>query len=583
MAGGQDGQGEGPATPEPSGGAPAGAPTPGERAIAEGIAAARPVPLRVVSPDSPPFEEPPPDDGAGDGPRRGRSDDDGPGDLALSRHSRSDLGNAKRLIARFGEDLMYVDNIGWHAWDGRRWLGEAGEFEAQKHAQRTGELILDEARAMKEAGPWPTESEKDFNDRVAAHRKFSISCGNSGKIEGMLKQAQPHLLVLPTALDTHDWMINLANVMLDLDQPRWNAPDEQSAADDEALRQAAPHTPEIREGRHSREHRSTRIAEVDYDPLADCPRWRAWLAQILPDDEVRLFVQRWFGYCLTGDISEQSLMCCYGTGSNGKSTLTEIMGEILGSYAVTVPIETFLTDDRKSGGSATPDIARLPGARLVLAAEPEVGAKMSESVVKKITGGEKVSARKLFQDQFEFRPRFKLVISFNIKPTIRGQDEGIWRRILLVPFKVHIPKNRRDKHLKEKLLTEKPGIFNWMLDGYRLWREYGLNPPDSVVAATEAYRSESDPIGQYMDQMVRRQPGAVLTASSLYEHYETWAKENGNEPVSKTLFGRRLGDKGYEKDKVGGFMVYLDVEWKPDGGLAGGLESSAPSSPDPGV
>lgn len=571
MAGDRDGQGSGPDTPEQAGGLSS-----GEMAIAEGIAAARPAPvLRVVDGTEPP---PPPSEG-GDGPGRDGSGDDGPGDLLLSRYSRSDLGNAKRLIARFGADLMYVDNVGWHAWDGRRWQGETGAYRAQKLAQQTGELILEEARAMGEAGPHFGESPKDFEDRVSAHRKFSISCGNSGKIEGMLKQAQPHLVVPPTDLDTLDYLINLRNVTLDLDAPRWNAPPEEG----EDPCHAPPHTPEVREGLHSREHLATRIADVEYDPDADCPRFRIWLAQILPDEMVRVFVQRWFGYCLTGDISEQSLLCCYGTGSNGKSTLTEIMGEILGSYAMTVPIETFLADDRKSAGAATPELARLPGARLVLASEPEVGAKMSEGVVKRITGGEKVNARKLFQDQFEFRPRFKLVISFNIKPAVRGQDEGIWRRILLVPFKVHIPKHLRDKHLKDKLLAEKAGIFNWMLDGYRLWREHGLNPPDSVVAATEAYRSESDPIGQFMDQMVRRQPGGVLTASSLYEHYETWAKDNGSEPVSKTLFGRRLGDKGYEKDKVGGLMVYLDVEFRPDGGMAGGLESSGPSSPDPGV
>jgi putative DNA primase/helicase len=567
MSSEQGGQGEGPGTPEPSGGGAPGAGY-GGRAIVEGIAAARPVPLRVVGQDEPP----PPDDDAGNGPG-GTPADGGPSDLELSFQPRSDLGNARRLIARFGADLMYVDRVGWFAWDDRRWSAEIGAFEAQKRAQQTGELIFGEARAMDEAGPRDGETDKQFDGRVTAHRKFAVSCGNSGKIDGMLKQAQPHLLVPADRLDAHDYVINLANVALDLGRPDFS-PD---SADDEA-----PRTPELRELAHDRTLRATRITEAVYDADADCPRFRHFLGQIAPDAGVRAFLQRWFGYCLTGDTSEQSLMCCYGTGSNGKSTLLETMAHVLGDYAVTVPIATFLQDDRKSGGQATPDIARLPGARLVLASEPETGARLSESTVKTITGGERVTARKLFQEQFEFEPKFKLVISFNAKPSVRGQDEGIWRRILLVPFKVHIPRSQRDPHLKARLLAERSGILNWMLDGYRLWREEGLQPPAEVVAATQAYRAESDPIGQFLDQRVLPREGGVISAATLYESYETWASDNGYEAVSKTLFGRRMSDKGYEKDKQGGFIVYLGIVWNPDAG-AGGLDSSGLSTPHPGV
>jgi putative DNA primase/helicase len=366
----------------------------------------------------------------------------------------------------------------------------------------------------------------------------------------MLRQAQPYLLRHPIELDSHDYVIVLNNAELDLGAPRFE-PSEQAKAEDE---------PGVEERPHARETLSTRVAAVDYDPAASCPRWLLFLQEILPDIELRLFVQRWFGYCLTGDVSEQALLCCYGTGANGKSTLLEVVGEILGDYAVTVPIETFLHDDRKSGAQATPDIARLPGARLVLSAEPEVGARMSESTVKRITGGDKVNARRLFQEQFEFRPKFKLVISFNTKPSVRGQDEGIWRRLLMLPFKTFIPDGRRDRHLKQKLLAERVGIFNWMLDGFRLWREQGLNPPAAVKEATEAYRAESDPIGQFMEQATVRREGGIIPAADLYVAYQAWCSANGLEPVSKNLLGRRVRDKGYVSEKAGGFMVYLNLE-----------------------
>ena len=480
------------------------------------------------------------------------SDAEGPNNLLLSRHPRSDLGNASRLIARFGNDLMFVENVGWHVWDGRRWSSASGGHKAQKLAHHTSERIRDEADAMQEAGPYPGEAPKDFEVRIAAHRKYSISSGNSGKIDGMLRQAEPDLLRRADELDSHDYIITLNNVTIDLVAPCFDG----AAADD-------AEAPTVQEGAHRRELLSTRAAAVDYDPKASCRRFLAWLEEILPDPEVRLFMQRWFGYCLTGDTSEQSLLCCHGSGSNGKSTLLEVLGEILGDYTVTVPIETFLHDDRRSGAQATPDIARLPGARLVLAAEPEAGARLSESTVKRITGGEKINARRLFEDQFEFVPKFKLVITFNAKPTIRGLDDGIWRRLLMVMFNTFIPAHKRDRHLKQKLLTERAGIFNWMLDGHREWREKGLSPPEAVLAATEAYRSDSDPIGQFMDQMTVRTPpseGKFIGAADLYTAYQSWCGANGVEPVSKNLLGRRLGDKGYTREKFGGFNVYLNLQ-----------------------
>src|SRR5262249_5005445 len=162
----------------------------------------------------------------------------------------------------------------------------------------------------------------------------------------------------------------------------------------------------------------------------------------------------WFGYCLTGDVGEQVMVLFHGRGANGKSTLLSLMAHVMGDYALTLPIQSFLHDDRRGGGDATPDLARLPGARLVMAAEPERGSRLSEAVVKTVTGGDKVVARRLFEGQFEFEATFKLVLSANEKPRITGQDEGIWRRVTLVPFAAAIARERRDKRLIEKLKAE---------------------------------------------------------------------------------------------------------------------------------
>lgn len=528
---------------------------PGDRVIVLGVRSAQP--LRLVSPGDPPA--PPPDDT--DAAAYSGGEGDGPNNLLLSRHPRSDLGNADRLIARFGSDLMFVETVGWYAWDGQRWSSEGGDHAARIRAHETAKLIRHEAEAMEQAGSELNEDPKQFEKRLADHRRYSISSGNRGKIDGMLKEAEPYLRRPITDLDNQDYFINLKDVELGL-----GAPGFEEAAN--SHREA----PEIQIGPHARERLASRIAKVSYDPRADCSRWRHFLQRILPDDELRLFIQRWFGYCLTGDVSEQVLLCCYGTGANGKSTLLEVVGDILGDYTVTVGIETFLHDDRKSGSQPTPDIVRLPGARLVLAAEPEVGARLSESTIKRITGGDKVTGRALFKSQFEFRPRFKLVISFNTKPTVRGQDEGIWRRLLMLPFTEFISPADRDRHLKDKLLAEAPGIFNWMLDGYRMWCEQGLNPPMAVKEATDVYRAESDPIGQFMEQMTARVDGEMILAVDMYVAYQSWCTANGLEPVTKNSLGRRLTEKGYLREKHCGLAVYRGIELRASSTMSAGQD-----------
>ncbi len=290
-----------------------------------------------------------------------------------------------------------------------------------------------------------------------------------------------------------------------------------------------------------------------YDPEATAPKFRAFLDLILPDTSVQLFVQRWMGYCLTGDTGQQRLVIAIGSGANGKTTLFDLLQEVLGDYASTVDIKTFLHDERRRGGDATPDLARLPGQRLVLAAEPEAGDRISETMVKTITGGDRLVARGLYSEPFEFAPSFKLIVLSNVRPTIRGQDEGIWRRITLVPFEQVIPpEQRRPKNeVIAELLTERAGILNWMLDGLLMFREEGLAIPEKIRAATNDYRAENDAVGQFVTAATEPDSQGRVSATRLYGLYCDWCKANAIEPWSQTRFGRRMGDLKYRRETTG--------------------------------
>ena len=490
-------------------------------------------------------------------PARGGGDDDD-FDLRLSLFPKNDIGNARRLIERFGGDLIHVASVGWHVWSGCLWDRDDGERQAQLLAHDTVAAIKDEAAALEKHGPlsgWPDDqagaAEKDWDDFVKGRRAWAVASGNSGRVWAMLREAMPQVGRRLEDLDSDNLLLNVANGTLDLRQANAAA----GGGDLELLP-------------HRRDYLMTKACPVDFDPEAAAPQFRAFLDQILPDRQIQTFLQRWFGYCLTGDTSEQCLVLLYGVGANGKSTLVDTVKWILGDYAMTLPFASLLYDDRRGGSDATPDLARLPGARLVSASEPEVGKRLSESMIKNITGGEPITARHLHQHFFEFTPTFKLVLSFNTKPSVRGQDEGIWRRLLMVPFSVVVPRAQRDRELAHKLRAEASGILNWMLDGLRLWFEGGLQIPDAVRAATEAYKTESDPLGQFLDMATRRTPGAHVQAKQFYTAYAQWCRENAVEPLSMTAVGRKLGDRGIQKKRTG-VVFYKDLElreeFKPSG------------------
>lgn len=479
-----------------------------------------------------------------------RPEDGGGGGDALVRCAKlpmNDTGNARRLQIHFGHRLMFVKGLGWLAWVGSHWSQQDGERLSMLWAQMTAARIRKEVRVLEEEGRLPDESDKAFAERLAKRAAWSIASGNHARLKAMRAELEPHMAVDVRTLDARPELFNVANGTLEL------------VVDGDVGRV------EFRE--HRPDDRLTRMSPVVYDPAAKAPRWERFVAEVQPDYERRLYLQRVSGYGMTGWTKEEKVLLNYGTGSNGKSTYWEVVAEVMGGYAVTLPFETFLADDHRTGGQATPDLARLPGVRLARTSEPEGGATFSEGMIKRITGTDMLTVRPLYQDQFEFRPQFKLVASFNAKPKVRGQDHGIWRRLDLLGWdqmfvdpwetEAHPGKPLKDKGLMEALRGELPGILNWMLEGFVMWGGSGLATPESVRSATDEYRSESNPLGQFVEACTQR--GGWTRAAELFAAYKAWCRREAVDPLSNTAFGRRLGDMGVEKTKMGSIFWGLTV------------------------
>lgn len=282
-----------------------------------------------------------------------------------------------------------------------------------------------------------------------------------------------------------------------------------------------------------------------YDPAALCPRWWRFLSEIFAgDQEVIEFVWRVIGYSLTGLTTEQILVMCYGSGSNGKSVFLSALHRVFGTYGHTLPFSSLKT---KSDDGIPNDIAALVGKRFVTAAEPRDGLKLDEGRIKWLTGGDPVSARFMRAEFFTFTPVAKFFCAMNHKPVIADDSFGLWRRIRLIPFTQQFRGADRDDTLTDQLTAEAPGILAWAIEGTKRWREGGLVIPGAVSAATEAYQSESDPLGEFIETCIdQSDPGAEALASDVYKRYTQWADQQGLsrfDRLSGNAFGRKFSDK----------------------------------------
>lgn len=489
-------------------------------------------------------------------------------ELRLAMLPRNDLGNAQRFIERRGADFFWVKDAGWYGWDGKRWDFGSGEVAAKLAAQDVATAMRHEAHAIEQGGQVADETEKQFEERVGAAYKWATASGNATRLAAMLDTAAPQLARDQTDLDADHFLFNVDNGTLVLGQ---------RDADGNV-------TVEFRA--HERADLITRLAPAVYDAAATtAPNWHAFLDLFQPDPEIQAFLQRFYGYGLTGSIEEQVVLLNHGEGMNGKSTMIDLLTWLIGDYAMTLPIQSLLANDRKGGSEASPDLARLPGARLVRSSEPKKGAVFDESLLKHLTGGEPISVRHLNKGFFDFLPTFKLVLSFNRRPIIRGDDDGTWRRLPMVKFDVQIPTASADRRFIDKLRPEASAILNWMLDGYRLWRDMGLAMPDKVRAATAEYRAESDRVGNFLTAVCEITGAATdaLPSSDLYACYALWCEKNALDPINQTAFGRSMSERRGITKTRSGTVTYYGIQVKDLGLLSEAKDVVRKRSPARGV
>jgi len=465
----------------------------------------------------------------------------------LAFNALTDLGNAERFARRHREKVIYAPERGWLVWDGKRWSPDGADEIVLKAAHDTARSIQEEAAAIRGTDDdivikvKADGEEIRLSDQIASWGRASES---AQKLQAMPKHATAYIAVGASRLDADPWKINVQNGTLTVNR---------TPGDDDVV-SFAPHDPM---------DLITKLAPVAYDPEATCPTYDRFLEEVLPDPAVRRFMHQWAGYSLTGDTSEQRLCFFYGKGKNGKSTLVDAWGAVAGDYGETVPIETFLNQGRgRNAGAATPDLAMLPGVRFLRTSEPEKGAKLAEALIKLVTGGEPIQARHLNRDYFKFRPSFKLTMSGNYRPAIDGTDEGIWRRVTLIPWLVTVAKP--DRNLPAKLDMEASGILNRMLDGLRDYVDNGLIVPQGIAEATADYRDDSDPLGRFLRLAVGRIEGERVQSSTLHRVFIALAKSAGEREWSPKGLAMALKERGFRSMHSNG-MWWLDTCLTPAG------------------
>ncbi|TCR69705.1 phage/plasmid primase, P4 family [Bosea sp. BK604] len=487
----------------------------------------------------------------------------------------NDTDNGRRLIHWRGDELIFVRDVGWHVWNGRFWDPIGAAEAAQRLAQRAARWIAAESLVMhptpeqqeaidagREARRVAEDERSDgqklaieegkraiaaWSRRRGKRRDFSVSCGNGARIAQMLTQASPHLTVAVDAMDADPYLVNLENGTLVFEQ----TPDPE-CPDPDVVRLIWS----VRLKLHDRTDRLAKLMPAIFEPGAACPRWQAFLDLCQPNKAIQRFLQVFYGYSLLGIIGAQKLAFHYGEGANGKSTFIEAIWRACGSYAGTLNSESVTGTQSRGAGQATPDIAQLPGKRLVRVSELPRGEMLREALVKQLTGGEPMMARHNYGNFFELRPVFKATMSGNDKPRIDGVDLGIWRRLSLVIWAETIPEDQRREMevILAEFAAERSGILNWLIEGTLSYLNHGLIEPPEVKEATKAYRADMDQVQGFIDACVVRQPPVTppdepkqLPSRMLYEAYESWCLANAMKPWSEKAFSQTMVKKGFVK------------------------------------
>ena len=420
------------------------------------------------------------------------------------------------FVRKFKSRVRYLhDERTWLIWNGKRWKRDVTEYI---------NLLADDVRKhlMKKAANTP-------------EMRSAKQAGNLKAIEQMLKKARGYkeLYAKSAEFDTDKWLLGCKNGVLNL------------------------RTGEFRPARPL--DKITRSVSVQFDPLAACPRWEKFIEELHPGDPlIQHFLRRFFGYALTGSVQEQKMLIFLGHGCNGKSTLTKHIQKVLGEYALTCPKSLLLSSKNGDGEGASPEVISLKGIRMGTVAETDPGVALSDSRIKLMVGGEEVTGRKLYGQYETFEPEAKLILSTNHTPRVKGNDKGIWRRIMLVDFKEDFD-DRRDPLLDHIIETEYAGILNWMIRGCMEWQEKGLMPPSSITSSTEEYRYGEDYLKQFIEERIDFKDGVGTPKSDIYQAFSRWAGINGYNAMPSVTFGKAMTERGglSGRSSVGRFWTNL--------------------------
>lgn len=435
----------------------------------------------------------------------------------------TDLGNAERLVSRYGDILHYCyERKRWLVWNGKVWEWDAGNKVASlaKLAVRN---------IYHEAGDEPDEKRRKEIANHAAKSEFDP------RLAGMinLTQSEPGIPIKLNELDTNLWLFNCLNGTIDLHSGR-----------------LLP---------HRKEDLNTILVPIKYDLEARCDTWMRFLERVTGGDtELIAYLQRAVGYSLTGDTKSQIMFFLYGLGSNGKSTFITTIRKLTGGYGAKANTSLFMAKDKNSGGPSE-DLANLQGKRFVMASEIEDGRRLAVVLIKEMTGGELIRADRKYEHEIEFQPQHKIWLVGNHKPVITDTTLSIWRRVKLIPFTVTIGNKEIDPDLPAKLEAELSGILAWAVEGCLEWQKHGLGEPRAVSSATSDYRHEQDILGDFIDDCCLLKPTAAVSKHELKTAYEEWCNHNGSQPISQKTIKARLIERGITEGKSGGTRYWKGI------------------------
>ena len=447
-------------------------------------------------------------------------------DRLCATYAHTDLGNAERFAARYAGQLRWIDSERcWVFWTGKYWKRQETVSVALRAGALAARAIQDEARHI---------ADEDIANKTRKHGRLSESRGAISAMADCAK-LDDSIRTESEEFDARLWVLTVANGALDLN------------ANERVLR---PHDPA---------DMLTSILPVEYVPSASAPTWERFVTDVLPDAEVRKYVQKWLGYCLTADTSDQSFLFFHGTGANGKGTLIDTIRAVYGDLHTRIH-SCVITSGDNDGGAARFGLAPIAGKRLVTFSELEGGHRLNEGLLKDLTGQDPVVIERKNVDSYNIQPIAKYILIGNHKPVVKGDDNSVWRRVRLIPFLRTFAAKDRDPRLREKLLVELPGILNWLLAGYDAFRAEGLEPPAAVVAATDEYRADSDVFGQFLGDRCEINAEKQAPGSDLYRAYTEWCGQNGQRyPLTNKSFASKLKDRGFQTKKTKTSNVWVGL------------------------